>query len=239
MCDAFATVTRVKPVLIVCAHGTDDPDGRATTLAIAAAARERLGVDVRDAYVDVQAPYVGEVTDEIVAAGGTAVIVPLLLSPGYHLEVDVDAAVSRHPGAVVSSGPLGPHDGLVDVLLARVREAGGGEDLSLVVGVAGSSRPEARAKAEDLVLAVQARWRGPVSVGFLAAAEPRVGDAVATARAASGSQVAVASYLVGRGFFQRRLEASGADVVAQPLGAHPRLVDVVVERYRAAAGGCR
>ena len=230
----------MKPVLIVCAHGTDDPEGRATTLAIAAAARDALGgVEVRDAYVDVQQPYVGDVADAVGAAGGSGVIVPVLLSPGYHLEVDVDGAVARHPGRIASAGPLGPHAGLADALVARVIEAGAGEHLPLVVGVAGSSRASGRAGVPAVVAEVQQRWRGPVLVGFLAAAEPRVSDAVDAARRASGSPVAVASYLVGRGFFQRRLEASGGDVVAQPLGAHPRLVDVVVERYRTAAEGCR
>ena len=43
--------------------------------------------------------------------------------------------------------------------------------------------------------------------------------------------MAVASYLIGPGFFQRKLARAGGDVVAQPLGAHPGLVSVVVDRY--------
>jgi len=33
------------------------------------------------------------------------------------------------------------------------------------------------------------------------------------------------------------VDKAGADVAAAPLGAHPLLVEVVVDRYRAAAGG--
>ena len=46
--------------------------------------------------------------------------------------------------------------------------------------------------------------------------------------------MAVASYLLAPGFFQRRLEASGADVVTGPLAPDPRIVDVVVDRYHGA-----
>lgn len=226
----------MTPTLVVCAHGTDDPDGRATTLAVVAAAGAALpGVDVRAAYVDVQRPSVAEAVDAAVADGRRVVVVPLLLSPGYHLEVDVAAAVARHPGRAVATGPLGPHPGLVDALLDRVAEAGAGELLPVVIGVAGSSRPAARMAGLALRHAVRERRRGPVDVGFLAAANPPLAAAVAAARTTTGLPVAVASYLVGRGFFQRRLEDCGADMIAAPLGAHPRLVDVVVERYRRAS----
>lgn len=224
------------PVLVLCAHGTDDPDGRGTTLAIADAARYRLpGVVVRDAYVDVQRPTLDEVVDALVAAGERVVIVPLLLTLGYHVEVDVAAAVARHPGAVASSGPLGPHEALVDVLMERLHATEVHYRTPVVLGVAGSSRAEAAVVAHAVGEALAERWPGPVTVGFLAASSPTVADAVAEARACSSrGRVAVASYLVGRGYFQRRLEASGGDVTTAPLGDHPRLVDVVVERYLAA-----
>ena len=46
--------------------------------------------------------------------------------------------------------------------------------------------------------------------------------------------VAVASYLLAPGFFQGRVEASGADVVTGPVAPDPRVVEIVVSRYRAA-----
>lgn len=51
---------------------------------------------------------------------------------------------------------------------------------------------------------------------------------------AGASRVAVASWLLAPGLFQRRLEASGADLIAAPLADHPAVVDVVGNRYRAA-----
>jgi hypothetical protein len=46
--------------------------------------------------------------------------------------------------------------------------------------------------------------------------------------------VAAASYLLAPGFFQQRVEQSGADVVTGPIAPHPKVVDIVVARYRAA-----
>jgi sirohydrochlorin ferrochelatase len=64
---------------------------------------------------------------------------------------------------------------------------------------------------------------------------PTVADAVAAARAsAPGGPVTVASYLLAPGFFQRRLEESGADVVTGPVAPHPLVVDLVLARYRSA-----
>ncbi|MBB1514492.1 hypothetical protein H5398_00655 [Tessaracoccus sp. MC1679] len=225
----------MTPALVVCAHGTDDPDGQAAVLAIAAAAAERLpDVTVEVAYVDVQEPKLDTVVDRLVDAGHRVVVVPVLLTLGFHTEVDVAEAIAGHPGRVVSTGPLGPDPRLEDALVERLREAGAPEGSAVVVAVAGSSRPEAAEVGRGVARAVQDRWAGPVTVGFLSAAEPRVPEAVA--EAGGSGPVAVASYLIGPGFFQRRLSRAGGDVVAQPLGAHPGLVSVVVDRYRAGAG---
>lgn len=220
----------MTPTLVVCAHGTDDPAGRATVVAIAAAVTRRLpGVDVEVAYVDVQEPRLADVVDRIVGSGGLVVVVPILLSLGFHTEVDVREAVASHPARAVSTGPLGPDPRLVTALVDRLRDAGVPDGTPVVVGVAGSSRPESAAVGRGVARAVGDRWAGPVTVGFLAAARPSVREAVDAAR--DLAPVAVASYLIGRGFFQDRLEGSGGGWVTEPLGAHPALVEVIAERY--------
>jgi sirohydrochlorin ferrochelatase len=47
----------------------------------------------------------------------------------------------------------------------------------------------------------------------------------------AGGRVAVASWLLAPGLFHRDVSSSGAEVVADPLGAHPRVVDLIVRRY--------
>jgi hypothetical protein len=58
--------------------------------------------------------------------------------------------------------------------------------------------------------------------------------AVAALRERTGQPVAVASYLLAPGHFQDQLRDSGADWVTEPLGGHPALAGLVIERYRTA-----
>lgn len=219
--------------LIVCAHGTDDPDGRQTTLDIAAAAARRLpNVVVTTAYVDVQNPTIDDEVARLVGLGHRVAIVPVLLTTGFHVQVDVGRVVAAHPGRVASAGPLGPHPLLIDALLGRLHDAGVDPSATVVVAVAGSRRPDARADGLQVGTELGARWAGPVTVGFLAAAEPSLPDAVAAARASAfGGPVAVASYLTGRGFFHRLAGRAGGDLATDPLADHPALVDLVVQRF--------
>jgi sirohydrochlorin ferrochelatase len=78
-----------------------------------------------------------------------------------------------------------------------------------------------------------------VSVGFLAAAEPRLGPAVGAARA-DGRRVLVADYLLAPGYFHDLAErlAAGSPVARPLLDADPPaapLVELVVDRYRSSA----
>ena len=107
--------------LIACSHGTRFPEGRDAIHALIAQV-ERLLPDVRiaEAFVDVQEP---SIDDVVAGAEGPAVIVPLLLSAGFHTGVDI-ARAARTRDDVVATDPLGPHPLLAETLLARLREAG-------------------------------------------------------------------------------------------------------------------
>jgi len=54
------------------------------------------------------------------------------------------------------------------------------------------------------------------------------------ADACSRRPVAIASWLLAPGLFHQRLADMGADLVSEPIGAHPRLVELVVRRALAA-----
>ncbi|MDT0166417.1 CbiX/SirB N-terminal domain-containing protein [Actinotalea sp. AC32] len=224
------------PVLVGCSHGTDDPAGRAAVASVLDGVRtHRPDLDVREAFVDVQQPEVADVVADAVRDAGAAVVVPLLLSAGFHVHVDVAAAVAERPA--VASGALGPDDRLVAVLVDRLREAGAGPGDAVVLAAAGSSDHRAVVAVEAVLDRLRAAWpHGPVTVGYGSAATPSVPDAVAAARAASaGGRVVVAAYLLAPGFFHDRLALAGADVVTAPLAPDDRVVDVVLDRYAAAA----
>lgn len=235
--EASVAATAGGPALVVCAHGTRDPAGRATLAAVVAAVAARLpGVPVLEAYVDVHGPDVVEVVDGLPAGkGGTivGVVVPLLLAGGYHVHVDIAQAVARRPD-VLATPALGPDERLVDIVLDRLRSAGARAGMPVVLVPAGSSDARAQADSAAVAAVLSRRWGGPVTLGFAAGPQPSAADAVALARESSGGQVALASYLLAPGFFQRRLEDAGAAFVTGPLAPDERIVDIVIDRYRAA-----
>ncbi|YAL82964.1 sirohydrochlorin chelatase [Dermacoccaceae bacterium W4C1] len=222
------------PAVVLCAHGTDDPSGRATVLALAELIQERLpSTPVRLAYVDVQEPDLETVVAELATTIGAPVVVPLLLSTGVHVQDDIAAVVERHPGTVAAQ-PLGPDLALADALARRLTEAGVKLHEPVILGAAGSSRPEAAVAVREVAQLLARQRVGKVLPAYGSAAAPTVPQAVAQLRAAGAERVVVASYLLGEGFFRRRFAESGADLVTAALGAQPGLADLAVRRARAA-----
>jgi sirohydrochlorin ferrochelatase len=227
----------VNPVLVACAHGTRNPTGRRLIAELALAARAlRPGLTTTAAFVDVQPPTVADVVAGL--DGRPAVVVPLLLSGGYHVHVDIALAVEGSAGAVAAR-PLGPDARLVEVLLDRLAEAGADPRdplTAVVLAAAGSSDPRSVADVEDTADLLQRSWAGAVTTGYGSAAQPTVPDAVAAARRGGAERVVVASYLLAPGHFHDKLAGAGADLVTAPLLPDERIAWVLLDRYDAALG---
>jgi sirohydrochlorin ferrochelatase len=210
--------------LVAVAHGTRAPAGQAQIHdLVARIGRRRPGLEVRLSYVDVQEPRIGAV---LASVPRPAVVVPLLLTAGYHVRVDI-AAAAAGTGAVVAR-PLGSDPRIADLLAARIAAAGPAD--AVVLAAAGSSDPRARAD----VAAVARCLPVPAEVGYAAASAPRVADVVAGLRARGARRVTVAAYLLVDGLFHRSLHRAGADAVTDPLVTAPSLADIVLDRYDAA-----
>jgi len=224
-------------VLVACAHGTRNATGRRLIAELALTARRlRPGLETTAAFVDVQPPTVVDVVAGLAAEGRAAVVVPLLLSGGYHVHVDIAGAVAAHPGAVAAR-PLGPDERLVEVLSDRLLEAGAEPGDAVVLAAAGSSDPRAVADVERTAALLQRGRPGPVTCGYGSAATPSVPEAVAAARAAGASRVVVAAYLLAPGHFADKLATAGADAVTGPLLPDDRVAAVLLDRFDAAQPG--
>ena len=230
----------MSPVLVACAHGTRNPTGRRLIAELALSARVlRPGLTTVAAFVDVQPPTVVDVVAGLAASGQAAVVVPLLLSGGYHVHVDIAGAVDGADGAVAAR-PLGPDPRLVAVLRDRLVEAGADPRdplTAVVVAAAGSSDPRSVADVEDTADLLQRDWAGAVTTGYGSAAQPTVPDAVAAARRGGAERVVVASYLLAPGHFHDKLAGAGADLVTTPLLPDDRIAAVLLDRFDAAVAG--
>jgi sirohydrochlorin ferrochelatase len=220
-----------SPALLAVAHGSRDPAATNVVRALAGQVRRLAPVlDVRLAFLGHAEP---SLPAELDAAGANTVVVPLLLSSGYHLSSDISGAASS-AGARLA-GPLGPDELLLTALTARLAEAGVPDRTPVVLAAAGSSDPAAAADVHQQAELLAERLGVPVTAAFATAALPTVPEAVADLRARTGGPVAVASYLLAPGQFQDQLARSGADWVTEPLGGHPAVAGLVIERYRKAA----
>lgn len=230
------------PALLAISHGTSSPAGQAAVAALVEAVAQTLpDVVVRLGHVDVQQPDVAASLAAI-PEGTPVVIVPLLLSAGYHVRV----ALTQQPAGredVVIAPALGPDERLVDALVSRLAATAPAPGDALVLAVAGSSDDRANEDCRTIGRMLGARLGGQVGVGFLAAADPRLDVAVAEA-AAGASRVVVADYLLAPGYFHDlAVRLAGGAPVAPPLLGDDEppasLVSLVADRYRAAAEALR
>jgi sirohydrochlorin ferrochelatase len=214
--------------VVVAAHGTRDPTGVAVVKQLVGALRARLaGRPVLLAFVDVLGPTVREVLGY---ACGPVTVIPAFLSSGYHVRTDVprEVAASGRRDVTISAA-LGPHPRLVAAVADRLRAAGWRPADTVVLAAAGSSDPRAvadvRAAARRLSRTLDTRVR----VGFVATGSPRIAPLVGAQRVSGAQRVAVASWLLAPGMFYTALTGTGADIVTAPLGAHPQVVDRLVQ----------
>lgn len=244
---------------LLVAHGTRNPRGVALIGDLAAAMSARLGQlgyddEVRVAFVDVLGPTPSEVLRTL-PDDEPVTVVPAFLARGYHVRADLPAHLTEaaHSRAVLTPA-LGPSPLLAEAMVARLTEAGYRRGDAVVLAAAGSSDPAAVADVETAAADLSSLLGVPVTIGFAAppasgSAYPGVPQAVSAARRRPAqdrprssltgrrgmfrgrpARVAVASFLLADGLFQRRLADSGAEIVAAPLGLHPRVVDLACTR---------
>ncbi|MFT4085173.1 MAG: CbiX/SirB N-terminal domain-containing protein [Nocardioides sp.] len=209
--------------LVVVAHGTRHRVGNRVAVEIAAAAGRRLGMPAVAAYVELCEPLLA---DLLAAGAEPTIVVPLLLSTGYHVRVDLPAAVAGAAGPATLAAPLGPDPLLARAQVVRLRAAGARPGQPVTMVAAGSNDPAATVDLHTAADLLCGAWGAPVRLATLAGHGPRPEQVLRPGDA-------VSPYLLAPGHFADRagrLTGHGADVVATPIGSHPALVDLIALR---------
>ena len=218
------------PSLVTVAHGTRRAGGNEIARQITRGAGVALGVGSTAAYVELSEPLL---TDVVAGLAGAAVVVPLLLSTGYHVRTDLPRACAGGP--VVLGRPLGPDPLLAEAQVARLVAAGIEPGRPLVLVATGSSDPLAWRDLRAASHLLADSWGVKVRTATLGGLGPRPEEVLTP-------DDAVSPYLLSPGLFSRRL-AEQCEALSVPcadvIGPHPLVVDLVVERYRDLAGGAR
>ena len=212
--------------VLATSHGTDSVAGREAIALIREQVRSLLdqrtdGVEYRvhEAYVDVESPSVDDAAATL-PKDEPCVIVPILLSTGFHTQVDLRRA-ARASGIerIVIAESLGPDSRLARLARTRLEEAGWTpENGSVVVqGAAGSSRADGRADMERAAELLSEALGTQVQHGFIASIDPKFHEVVAEYKPEFA-----ATYLLAEGFFASKMRRDAASTglpakVATPL----------------------
>ena len=191
------------PSLGLISHGTSSALGQSLIEALAEAVTDDLRArglvdEVMLGHVDVQDPGVDEVIDRL-PADRPAVLVPLLLSPGYHVHVDLAEALEGAGDRDIRlASTLGPDPRLARILAERLPRLR--DDDEVVLAAAGSSDERANASCEEMGRLLADELGRAVSVGFLAGGGAPL-KAIVEQNRQSGCRLVIANYLLAPGFF--------------------------------------
>jgi sirohydrochlorin ferrochelatase len=229
-----ATRRPAPPALVVVAHGSRDPRALSTVSALLDRVRAlRPDVPVHLGHIELNAPLL---PDTLAALGDReAVLVPLLLSRGYHVKQDIPEMAAASRARTHLAAPLGPHPLLVDALQARLTEAGWGatprRTSAVVLAAAGSRDPDAKTDTARTAHLLAARLGVPVIPAYASAATPTVQTAVRTLLARGRRHIALASYFTAPGRFATECAQAAPWIAAAPLGTHPAMARLLLHRY--------
>lgn len=203
--------------LVLAVHGSADPRfGEVAGALRDAVAARRPGLPVRIGYLDHGVPDLGAVVS------ADSVVVPVMLTRGYHVQRDIPA---RSRTASVADA-IGPDPMVAAAVADRLRAAGWRVGMSVALVAAGSARAGARADVRRVARELAAILNVEVTAGFVGSGTPHLPDI---------GHEAVATYLLSPGRFADRINhqaaAAGSRIVSQPIGAHPLLAEVVLRRY--------
>jgi sirohydrochlorin ferrochelatase len=206
--------------LVLAAHGSADPrfaDVFASLTVVLAELRPQL--DIRVGYLEHGPPELATV------ASPECVVVPVLLSNGYHVHIDIPTNAA---GATIAS-PIGPDPRLAELMARRLRDAGwrGGP---VLLAAAGSADAQALDDARTAAANLSREIGAEVTAAFIGSGEPKLRDL---------QGAAIATYLVAPGRFADIVSAQAASVVTTPLGADPILAQIILDRYDTAVACAR
>ncbi|AXE39586.1 Sirohydrochlorin cobaltochelatase [Acidipropionibacterium virtanenii] len=263
--------------LVIAAHGTRNADGVETCRALARRVASKLpGVPVELGFVELAEPpiadavatavaagqeYDGQAAAEVQREGGPvppdAVVVPLMINTGGHVQRDIPEAIDEGRGdaRVLYSSPLQPDPRLRAALGRRLHEAMApadgreweAKDTAAVLVGRGALDPEANAAHYQLTrLFWEENKLKRVQPCFIQVTPPSLPEALSLLSSEGATQIVV----VGNFLFPGRLHEWMTDQVrawnearpdvevrvAEVIGDCDELADVVVDRYRSPLG---
>ena len=246
-----------ETAVLLCGHGSRDPDAIGEFEIAAAALRRRLAPqDFATGYLEFARPTIQQGLADLMARGARRILaVPGMLFAASHVKNDLpwemNSFMAANPGIEVRLG----RDLAIDPkLLAAAAERIGAavpedrQDSVLVVVGRGTNDPDANSNIAKITRML---WEGMgfgwAETAYSGVAHPRVDAALDRAARLGFRRIVVFPYFLFTGVLVKRIYAQTDDAAARfpaiefikapYLRDHPRVIDAFVERVAEFAGG--
>ncbi|MGE0257210.1 MAG: sirohydrochlorin chelatase [Alphaproteobacteria bacterium] len=240
-----------EAAVLLCGHGSRDPDAIEEFEQAAASLRARLqGRDFATGYLEFVRPTIGEALTELHARGaGRILAIPGMLFAASHVKNDLpwemNSFMASHPGADVRlARDLGIDAKLLEAAAERIAAVAPQRERSdslLVVVGRGTNDPDANA---NIAKVARMLWEGLgfgwAETAFSGVAHPRVGAALDRAARLGFRRIVVFPYFLFTGVLVKRIYAETdnaaarfpetAFVKAGYLRDHAKVVDAFLDR---------
>lgn len=244
--------------VVLVGHGSRQHVGNEEVFALAERLRARHDGPVTVGFIELAEPTLDDALDAAVAQGArTVVALPAVLLGASHAKNDLPLAVVRarlrHPGVRFESAqPVGLHADVVAALGERLAgampEHVAPADVAVLLVGRGSSDPDANGDLAKLArLLAEGRGLAAVEYAFAGVTTPSPEVVFNLLRARRPRACVVLPYLLYPGVILSRLQAQFAElarlnprmhvVVAEPIGAHPAVEQMLSRRAREALDG--
>ncbi|MGH7963348.1 MAG: CbiX/SirB N-terminal domain-containing protein [Candidatus Binatia bacterium] len=247
-------------MIVLVGHGSRVSAANEEFLRFVTLFRETTGFPVEPGFVELAEPTLPQALARATESGAREVaVLPFVLFAAGHIKSDIplhiQAARARYPQVRFAQGtPIGLHPTVLDILSDRIRdvqsnapERAEAETALLLVG-RGSSDPDANS---DLAKLGRLFWEGrafaALENAFCGVARPLVPEGLRRLARLRPKRIILVPHLFFAGVLEERLRADIAEfrrttpwieaLLARPIGVEPRLIDVVLARYREALSG--
>jgi sirohydrochlorin cobaltochelatase len=247
-----------QSAVLLCGHGSRDPEAVREFEEAAAALRARLaslapGSDFATGYLEFARPTIAEGLAALTARGARQILaIPGMLFAASHVKNDLpwemNSFIAANPGIGVHLGrDLGIEPKLLDAAAERIGAAapdgrsGGRSDTLLVVVGRGTNDPDANSNIAKIARML---WEGMgfgwAEAAFSGVAAPRVDTALERAAQLGFRRIVVFPYFLFTGILVKRIYAQTDEVAARfpdiefvkagYLGDHAGVIDTFVDR---------
>ena len=247
-----------KTAVMVCGHGSRDPEAIREFERLAGALRTRLEEhDVETGYLEFARPIIREGLDALKRKGARRIVaVPGMLFAAAHVKNDlpweINSFAAENPGIEVRFGrELGIEPKLLRAAADRIEPVLGKakreETLLLVVG-RGTNDPDANSNIAKVArMLSEGMGFGWTEVAFSGVAHPRTDAALRRAARLGFPRIVVFPYFLFTGVLVKRIyeaadrvatELPGVEIVKAPyLNDHPLVLDCFADRVRETEDG--